>query len=143
MAQFSVVLEESAWLGLKQGLAKGVSINSNGITFTIFAFNISGFTDYVGLCQCLVFAQVVGLRRCLLFCLTCWASPNISEFTDHVGLRPCPFFDKYFGLFQLYMSAYANGRSSPNILDFVDHVNSPMFSLRQVFWASSNISDGL
>ncbi|XP_066320026.1 putative multidrug resistance protein [Miscanthus floridulus] len=40
MAQFSAVLEESARLGIKQGLAKGVAIGSNGITFTIWAFNV-------------------------------------------------------------------------------------------------------
>ncbi|GJM90462.1 hypothetical protein PR202_ga06743 [Eleusine coracana subsp. coracana] len=40
MAQFSAALEESARLGIKQGLAKGVAIGSNGITFTIWAFNI-------------------------------------------------------------------------------------------------------
>ncbi|CAD6251575.1 unnamed protein product [Miscanthus lutarioriparius] len=40
MAQFSAALEESARLGIKQGLAKGVAIGSNGITFTIWAFNV-------------------------------------------------------------------------------------------------------
>ncbi|GJN19235.1 hypothetical protein PR202_gb06484 [Eleusine coracana subsp. coracana] len=40
MAQFSAALEESARLGIKQGLAKGVAIGSNGIIFTIWAFNI-------------------------------------------------------------------------------------------------------
>jgi ATP-binding cassette, subfamily B (MDR/TAP), member 1 len=40
MAQFSAALEESARLGIKQGLAKGVSIGSNGITFSIWAFNV-------------------------------------------------------------------------------------------------------
>ncbi|KAL6888372.1 hypothetical protein ACP4OV_009398 [Aristida adscensionis] len=40
MAQFSAALEESAKLGLKQGLAKGVAIGSNGITFAIWAFNV-------------------------------------------------------------------------------------------------------
>ncbi|KAJ1278283.1 hypothetical protein BS78_04G068300 [Paspalum vaginatum] len=40
MAQFSSVLEESAKLGIKQGLAKGIAIGSNGITFTIWAFNV-------------------------------------------------------------------------------------------------------
>ncbi|KAL6629035.1 hypothetical protein ACP70R_028800 [Stipagrostis hirtigluma subsp. patula] len=39
MAQFSAALEESVRLGLKQGLAKGVAIGSNGITFAIWAFN--------------------------------------------------------------------------------------------------------
>ncbi|XP_066381921.1 putative multidrug resistance protein [Miscanthus floridulus] len=40
MVQFSAALEESARLGIKQGLAKGVAIGSNGITFTIWAFNV-------------------------------------------------------------------------------------------------------
>ncbi|KAL6629034.1 hypothetical protein ACP70R_028799 [Stipagrostis hirtigluma subsp. patula] len=40
MAQFSAALEESLQLGLKQGLAKGVAIGSNGITFAIWAFNV-------------------------------------------------------------------------------------------------------
>jgi ATP-binding cassette, subfamily B (MDR/TAP), member 1 len=40
MAQFSAALEESARLGIKQGLAKGVAIGSNGITFSIWAFNV-------------------------------------------------------------------------------------------------------
>ncbi|KAF2943519.1 hypothetical protein DAI22_02g070401 [Oryza sativa Japonica Group] len=40
MAQFSAALEESVRLGLKQGLAKGVAIGSNGITFAILAFNV-------------------------------------------------------------------------------------------------------
>ncbi|OQU84543.1 hypothetical protein SORBI_3004G073600 [Sorghum bicolor] len=40
MAHFSAALEESARLGIKQGLAKGVAIGSNGITFAIWAFNV-------------------------------------------------------------------------------------------------------
>uniref|UniRef100_A0A0D3F1S9 Multidrug resistance protein n=1 Tax=Oryza barthii TaxID=65489 RepID=A0A0D3F1S9_9ORYZ len=40
MAQFSAALEESVRLGLKQGLAKGVAIGSNGIAFAILAFNV-------------------------------------------------------------------------------------------------------
>lgn len=40
MAQFSAALQESARLGVKQGLAKGVAIGSNGITFAIWAFNV-------------------------------------------------------------------------------------------------------
>ncbi|WVZ77546.1 hypothetical protein U9M48_025403, partial [Paspalum notatum var. saurae] len=40
MAQFSAALEESARLGIKQGLAKGFAIGSNGITFAIYAFNV-------------------------------------------------------------------------------------------------------
>ena len=40
MAHFSAALEESARLGVKQGLAKGVAIGSNGITFAIWAFNV-------------------------------------------------------------------------------------------------------
>jgi ATP-binding cassette subfamily B (MDR/TAP) protein 1 len=39
MARFSAALEESARLGVKQGLAKGVALGSNGITFAIQAFN--------------------------------------------------------------------------------------------------------
>ncbi|KAL6888373.1 hypothetical protein ACP4OV_009399 [Aristida adscensionis] len=38
MLQFSAALEESARLGVKQGLAKGIAIGSNGITFAIYAF---------------------------------------------------------------------------------------------------------
>uniref|UniRef100_A0ACD5V6F5 Uncharacterized protein n=1 Tax=Avena sativa TaxID=4498 RepID=A0ACD5V6F5_AVESA len=38
MARFSAALEESARLGMKQGLAKGVAIGSNSITFAIYAF---------------------------------------------------------------------------------------------------------
>ncbi|XP_047044346.1 putative multidrug resistance protein [Lolium rigidum] len=37
MARFSVAQEESARLGIKQGLAKGIAIGSNGITFAIWA----------------------------------------------------------------------------------------------------------
>ncbi|RLN10010.1 putative multidrug resistance protein [Panicum miliaceum] len=40
MARFSAALEESARLGLRQGLAKGVAVGSNGIAFAIYAFNI-------------------------------------------------------------------------------------------------------
>ena len=40
MAQFAAALEESARLGIKQGLAKGVAIGSNGITFAIWSFNV-------------------------------------------------------------------------------------------------------
>ncbi|XP_022678965.1 putative multidrug resistance protein [Setaria italica] len=40
MARFAAALEESARLGLRQGLAKGVAIGSNGIAFAIYAFNI-------------------------------------------------------------------------------------------------------
>ena len=39
-ARFSAALEELVRLGLKQGLAKGVAVGSNGITYAIFAFNI-------------------------------------------------------------------------------------------------------
>ncbi|KAM0859697.1 hypothetical protein ACQ4PT_047011 [Festuca glaucescens] len=39
MALFSAALEESARLGVKQGLAKGVAMGSNSITFAIYAFN--------------------------------------------------------------------------------------------------------
>ncbi|KAF8691347.1 hypothetical protein HU200_040478 [Digitaria exilis] len=40
MARFSAALEESTRLGIKQGLAKGVAIGSDGISFAIYAFNI-------------------------------------------------------------------------------------------------------
>ncbi|KAL6888374.1 hypothetical protein ACP4OV_009400 [Aristida adscensionis] len=40
MAQFSATLDESARLGVKQGLAKGVAVGSNGVTFAIYAFAI-------------------------------------------------------------------------------------------------------
>jgi ATP-binding cassette, subfamily B (MDR/TAP), member 1 len=39
MAQFSAALEESARLGIKQGLAKGLALGSNGTSFAISAFN--------------------------------------------------------------------------------------------------------
>ncbi|KAK3154336.1 hypothetical protein QOZ80_2BG0189220 [Eleusine coracana subsp. coracana] len=39
MAQFSSALEESARLGVKQGLAKGLALGSNGISYLISAFN--------------------------------------------------------------------------------------------------------
>ncbi|WVZ77543.1 hypothetical protein U9M48_025401 [Paspalum notatum var. saurae] len=51
MEQFSAALEESAKLGIKQGLAKGIAIGSNGITFAIWAFNVwygSGLVMYHG-----------------------------------------------------------------------------------------------
>ena len=38
MANFSGALEGSVKLGLKQGLAKGVAIGSNGVTFAVWAF---------------------------------------------------------------------------------------------------------
>ncbi|KAL6634547.1 hypothetical protein ACP70R_027218 [Stipagrostis hirtigluma subsp. patula] len=38
VARFSAALEESARLGIKQGLAKGVALGSNGIVFAIYAF---------------------------------------------------------------------------------------------------------
>ncbi|CAL5059839.1 unnamed protein product [Urochloa decumbens] len=40
MARFSAALEESVRLGLRQGLAKGVALGSNGVRFAIYAFNI-------------------------------------------------------------------------------------------------------
>lgn len=40
MTKFSKALEYSVKLGLKQGLAKGLAIGSNGITFTIYAFEV-------------------------------------------------------------------------------------------------------
>lgn len=40
MVEFSAALEGSVRLGLRQGLAKGVAIGSNGITFAIWAFMI-------------------------------------------------------------------------------------------------------
>jgi ATP-binding cassette, subfamily B (MDR/TAP), member 1 len=40
MAQFTTALEESVSLGLRQGLAKGVALGSNSITFAIWAFNL-------------------------------------------------------------------------------------------------------
>ncbi|TVU29731.1 hypothetical protein EJB05_21314, partial [Eragrostis curvula] len=39
-AQFSAALEESARLGIKEGLAKGVAVGSNAVTLAIWAFNI-------------------------------------------------------------------------------------------------------
>ncbi|OEL23531.1 putative multidrug resistance protein [Dichanthelium oligosanthes] len=39
-ARFSAALMESARLGIRQGLAKGVTVGSNGVTFAIYAFNI-------------------------------------------------------------------------------------------------------
>ncbi|RLN09651.1 hypothetical protein C2845_PM11G07610 [Panicum miliaceum] len=38
--RFAAALEESVRLGLKQGLAKGVAVGSNGVTFAIWAFNV-------------------------------------------------------------------------------------------------------
>ncbi|KAJ8420274.1 hypothetical protein Cgig2_030247 [Carnegiea gigantea] len=38
MANFSAALEGSVNLGLKQGLAKGMAIGSNGVTFAVWAF---------------------------------------------------------------------------------------------------------
>ena len=40
VAQFSAALQESARLGIKQGVAKGVTLGSEGITFAIYAFNL-------------------------------------------------------------------------------------------------------
>lgn len=40
MANFSSALDHSVKLGLKQGLAKGMAIGSNAITFSIWAFVI-------------------------------------------------------------------------------------------------------
>ncbi|CAM0946790.1 unnamed protein product [Alopecurus aequalis] len=51
MARFSTALEESARLGIKQGLAKGIALGSNGIVFVIWAFNVwygSRFVMYHG-----------------------------------------------------------------------------------------------
>ena len=39
-ARFSAALEQSARLGIKQGVAKGVTLGSEGITFAIYAFNL-------------------------------------------------------------------------------------------------------
>ncbi|KAL9239953.1 hypothetical protein vseg_014223 [Gypsophila vaccaria] len=39
MAKFSAALEGSVKLGLRQGLAKGIAIGSNGVTFAVWAFN--------------------------------------------------------------------------------------------------------
>ncbi|KAL6629079.1 hypothetical protein ACP70R_028844 [Stipagrostis hirtigluma subsp. patula] len=38
MARFSAALDESARLGIKQGLAKGLAVGSSGVNFAIFAF---------------------------------------------------------------------------------------------------------
>lgn len=38
MNDFSAALEGSVMLGLKQGLAKGVAIGSNGVTYAVWAF---------------------------------------------------------------------------------------------------------
>lgn len=38
MSEFSVALQGTARLGLRQGLAKGLAVGSNGITFAIWAF---------------------------------------------------------------------------------------------------------
>ena len=40
MASFSAALEESARLGIRQGLAKGLAVGSGGIRIAIFAFNV-------------------------------------------------------------------------------------------------------
>ncbi|KAJ8498874.1 hypothetical protein OPV22_009426 [Ensete ventricosum] len=40
MAKFSAALDDSIKLGLRQGLAKGLAIGSNGITFAIWAFMV-------------------------------------------------------------------------------------------------------
>ena len=40
MARFSAALQESARFGLRQGLAKGFALGTNGIAFAIYAFNI-------------------------------------------------------------------------------------------------------
>lgn len=40
MERFSAALQDSVRLGLRQGLAKGLAIGSNGITFAIWAFNV-------------------------------------------------------------------------------------------------------
>ncbi|KAL6659654.1 hypothetical protein ACP70R_002483 [Stipagrostis hirtigluma subsp. patula] len=40
MARFSAALEESARLGIRQGLAKGLAVGSSGVNFAIYAFNI-------------------------------------------------------------------------------------------------------
>ena len=39
MEKFSAALEGSVKLGLKQGLAKGVAIGSNGVSFAVWAFS--------------------------------------------------------------------------------------------------------
>ncbi|CAO2044869.1 unnamed protein product [Urochloa humidicola] len=40
MTRFSAALEESARLGVKQGLTKGLGVGSSGISFAIYAFNV-------------------------------------------------------------------------------------------------------
>ncbi|KAL6634546.1 hypothetical protein ACP70R_027217 [Stipagrostis hirtigluma subsp. patula] len=40
VARFSAALEESARLGIKQGLAKGLAIGSSGVSFTVAALNL-------------------------------------------------------------------------------------------------------
>ncbi|CAN6238399.1 unnamed protein product [Urochloa humidicola] len=40
MSAFAAALEESARLGVRQALAKGVAVGSNGVAFAIYAFNI-------------------------------------------------------------------------------------------------------
>ncbi|CAN6244653.1 unnamed protein product [Urochloa humidicola] len=40
VARFSAALEESVRLGLRMGLAKGITVGSNGVTFAIWAFNV-------------------------------------------------------------------------------------------------------
>ncbi|CAL4970903.1 unnamed protein product [Urochloa decumbens] len=40
MSQFSAALKESARLGIKQGLGKGIAIGSGGISFAIYGFNV-------------------------------------------------------------------------------------------------------
>ncbi|CAN6246852.1 unnamed protein product [Urochloa humidicola] len=40
MERFSAALKESARLGIKQGLGKGVAIGSSGINFAIYGFNV-------------------------------------------------------------------------------------------------------
>ncbi|KAK3158165.1 hypothetical protein QOZ80_2AG0133700 [Eleusine coracana subsp. coracana] len=40
VARYAAALEESARLGVKQGLAKGIVLGTNGVTYAIYAFNI-------------------------------------------------------------------------------------------------------
>ncbi|CAL4887381.1 unnamed protein product [Urochloa decumbens] len=40
VARFSAALEETARLGIKQGLVKGVAVGSNGVSFLVWAFNL-------------------------------------------------------------------------------------------------------
>ena len=40
VAEFAAALEESARLGVRQGLAKGVAIGSSGVSFAIYAFSV-------------------------------------------------------------------------------------------------------